>query len=477
VTAQVAPIAALLAAEPDFYETLTPAQKVALTHMTRLWLRPEQHFPAHPWRYHGIIAGRGWGKTLAVACEIQRRVQRGEARHIGLMAPTDDRVIDVQLTTLIAVAPPWCRPERYRDGLRWPNGATAIGFTPLAPGRSRSENLDLSWLTELVDWNPSSRKEAFDNITTATRAGRRPQVLWDTTSKGRNDVIRHLLELHAEDPARYPIRRGVIFDNPLLSEDYLRAETRKYTGRRAAEELMGAAFLEDEGALFQQTWLDTHRVSAPPTSPEVTIIGVDPALSGDKTADEVGMYRISRGRDGHVYGEADLSGRMGPEEWGRIVVTECADRGAAGAIVERNHLGDNAVFVIRAAARDRGMTVETLTRPDQPMPRRRAGTIWVREVVAATSKGARASGPAAECQAGRVHLVGDQPTLEDQLTTYAPGSGRSPNRYDAFVYGVLELAGLLTGKAPRRAAERGADARAIQRVLTHGIRVSRPVGA
>jgi hypothetical protein len=39
-------------------------------------------------------------------------------------------------------------------------------------------------------------------------------------------------------------------------------------------------------------------------------------------------------------------------------------------------------------------------------------------------------------------LVGYHPALEFELTTYEPGSGRSPNRFDAFVYGVITLAGL-----------------------------------
>lgn len=455
---------------------LSPAERAVLPFMTDLWLRPEQRIPQHDWRYCGFIAGRGWGKSFCIACEINRRVMLGQARHVALMAPNEDRVEEVQVKFLIDTAPLWWKPERYNGGVRWPNGVQAIAFTPEAPGRPRSENIELSWLCELVDWQPSTRLEAFNNITTATRLGR-SQVLWDTTSKGRNEIIRLMRQLNREDPKAYPIIRGSMFDNPMLSRKYLRAECRKYSGRQYEEEVLGLDFDEEAGALWQQSWIDSSRTQIAPTSPELVLVALDPALSAIQEADETGIMVGARDRARHAHLLEDLSGKHTPEAWGDIAVQQCADHGAAGCVVERNHLGDNATFVLKSRASNRGITVRTLDRWTsegcKPFPRRTPGVIYVREVVAASSKTSRAGGPAAETESGRVHVRGTMPELEDQLTTYVPGSARSPNRYDAAVYLITELCELWQERSPVKAESRAAanaHAELVRRMQRQGSR-------
>ena len=41
-----------------------------------------------------------------------------------------------------------------------------------------------------------------------------------------------------------------------------------------------------------------------------------------------------------------------------------------------------------------------------------------------------------------MHLVGKLDALEYELTTYEPGTRKSPNRYDAATYAIIELRGL-----------------------------------
>ena len=110
----------------------------------------------------------------------------------------------------------------------------------------------------------------------------------------------------------------------------------------------------------------------------------------------------------------------------------------SGVVVEANHIGDSATYVIRSRARARGLDVRTLRR-DVAFPQRAAGVIYVREVYAATGKSSRARGPASETEAGRVHVVGELPDLELEWTTYEPGTAKSPNRYDAANYLLTEL--------------------------------------
>jgi len=450
---EIFPGLALAHLDPDFLNTLTTAELAVLPYMYDVWLRPEQRVPRHDWRSLGYICGRGFGKSMAVAVEINRRVHAGETKSLALQAPNEDRVEEVQIDFLIDTSPPWFRAQKYNGSIIWPNGVQAEVFTPEAPGRSRSGNFDLSWLCEIVDWQETTRLEAFQNLTTATRIGR-AQYIWDTTSKGKNDVIQHLLAMNKLDPRAYPIVRGTTFDNPLLEQKYLQDQAALYTGRQLEEELLGRTYDEAAGALWQQEWINRNRVDAPAVNPELRLVAIDPGLSANASSDECGMVVGSRRRgDQHSVIEEDLTARMAPEEWGDLAVAQHIEKNAAGCVVERNHLGDNATFVIRSRAKERkingqSIAVHVLPNDGKPFPSFTPGRIYVREVVAASSKTTRAGAPAAETEANRVHVVGTLPKLELQWTTFVPGTRKSPNNYDASVYLILELQGL--AEAPKK---------------------------
>lgn len=446
MTDPVCPAYALAHCGADFLSTLTEAERFVLPHLASVWLRPEQFFPAHDWRSVTFICGRGWGKTYAIAAYINAEIEAGRIRFLGLMAPNEDRVDEVQIQNLIDAAPPWFKPERAHATIVWPNGVTAEIFTPA--GRNRGSNLDFAWLTELVDWPTGSRVEAFNNITTACRVGR-AQFVCDTTSQGKNELILALEATHEIDPDTSIIVRGTTFDNPMMSRKYLQAEVKKYRGRRLQEELLGRVFKEAAGALWSTETIEMYRRPIGGTPATVlTILALDPALVDSPTADEFGIIVGSRGIDGHVYIEGDMSGRHPIDVWSTMVVDRCEHGEAAGVVVETNHAGRFPVHAILSEARTRNQLddghrrVEYLT-SDQPFPRRVPGVIFVREIVARKSKGARAMAAAAESTAGRVHIVGELPELELELTTFVPGvRGDSPGRFDAHAHLVNELAGL-----------------------------------
>jgi phage terminase large subunit-like protein len=460
--------------DDNWLDAMSPEEQAVLPWCFDLWLRPDQYLPSHHWRMCGLDGGRGFGKTWCVGTEINGRVERGEESHILLMAPTEARVEQVQIKALIETAPPWFRPERYRGGLRWPNGVKALTFTPEAPGRTRGENASLSWLTEIVDWNAKHRVEAFDNITTATRIGR-AQIIWDSTSKGRNDLLSGLRAANASDPEQNPIIHGTMFDNLLLTVQYLRAEYEKYTGVRRDEEIFGLHFDEAAGASWRQADLNRTRVEVAPDF-DWECIGLDPAQSTNDGSDETGILRGGHGRaDGHAYLVEDRTGKYAPEEWGDITVSMC--RRGGRVVVERNHLGDNAVYVLRSRAENVKLLVKTIGK-DEPWPALDPRCIHVREVVSRESKSARAEGPAAETEAGRVHLVGEFPDLEREMTTFVPGIGlRSPNRFDAAVFTITELRGLALERAKADGAQEIRAAVAAQKQIAQAVSGSRYTAA
>jgi hypothetical protein len=98
--------------DPKFLESLSPAARLALPYHADFWLRPEQRVPANAWRFCGFICGRGWGKSWAIAVELNRRVQAGEAKTIALVGPTEPRAREVMVEWLIKTSPPWFKAER-----------------------------------------------------------------------------------------------------------------------------------------------------------------------------------------------------------------------------------------------------------------------------------------------------------------------------------------------------------------------------
>ncbi|MFF3907619.1 hypothetical protein ACFYZJ_16820 [Streptomyces sp. NPDC001848] len=71
--------------------------------------------------------------------------------------------------------------------------------------------------------------------------------------------------------------------------------------------------------------------------------------------------------------------------------------------------------------------------------------IPVRKVTASRGKHGRAQLASSPYEQHRVHHVGSFPELEEQLITWVPGSGESPDRLDALVWGLTDLKGLTGG--------------------------------
>jgi phage terminase large subunit-like protein len=235
---------------------------------------------------------------------------------------------------------------------------------------------------------------------------------------------------------------------------------------RRDEELFGASFRESAGALWKQCYFDATRVEDAPPEYEWFMVTVDPATSTDESADETGITAGGRARDGHAYVVEDASGKWRSEEWGdkAVDLANPSKKGAGRIGIERKKIGDNAAYVIKSRAENRGWRVRVIGR-DEPWPPWDPTCIFVREYNPQEGKGARAEGPAAETEAGRVHLVDPDPAaprfadLEKECTTFVPGTTkRSPNRLDAFAYLVTELRELRLDSPPDHARDAAAAA-------------------
>lgn len=422
---------------------LTPAEILVLDEELRFSLRDEQIIPRADWISCLIIAGRGWGKTHACVSEVNRQVRAKTARKIGLMGPTDERTKQEMVDRIIALSPVWDRPEYRNNELHWPNGAKAQCFTAENPRGPRGSNFDLVWCSELVAWPSSTRIDAWDAITTATREREFNRILADSTSLGKNDLIIKRIEACEQDPLRHLYIRGDSFDNPLLGIEYLKDEWRKYgPGRRREEELLGKVFTEAAGALWEQEWIDRSRRHVTPPNYSIRLVSVDPTTTHGRDSDLMGMI-VGQETDGEIYIVKDLSGKYDGEKWADRAIAECL-AGASGVICEGtgNSGGHYLLPIIRYAALQKGLEVEDWTGKEGPIPPKRPGKVFWREIKAKDAKETRAYAPAGMTESGQVHMVGHHDSLEYEMTTWVPGDRKSPNRLDAFAYLVLELSGL-----------------------------------
>ena len=364
---------------PEFLASLTPAELIALRWDPCVWLRPDQRIPDYDWRSYYLNCGRGYGKTTMVAPWIVRRVELYGTPEYSVicMAPNEHRVKQLQFQHLLAHSPPWFRLEEYREQLRAPNGCLIRMFTPESPEKTRGENAFISWLEEITDFTARNAMASWHNIYFATRVGPYSgQILITSTSKPGNPLIRHLVELNVKDPRRHPIHTGTLFQNARLGAKHKEDILSNYDpgSRLYREEVLGEIFSEAAGALFTQARLNANRVPSARDHYDRILVGLDPSYSNRADADECGI--ILAGLYGnHVDVIDDLSGRFSAiEDWAALVVSTCADKGAAGIVVETNHGSGVAASLIKVACEKRALR-RVMVDEKTPFPERVRGVV------------------------------------------------------------------------------------------------------
>jgi phage terminase large subunit-like protein len=421
------------------------------------WARPAQFIDTTITQSRILfLGGRGAGKTRG-GCEWAREKARAMPGSRGLMvARTAADVRDILVTGesgLLNIHPPSEMPtwEPSKRLMTWPNGTTALIYSAEVADALRGIQSHWSLADEIGTWESvpdASGLTAWDNLVLATRLGVNPQILAMTTPR-RTKIIRDLLAEAEAHPDKVLVRRSRTADNRgNLSQAYLDAVISLYEGTSlAAQELDGQMLDDVEGALWNLDELDAHRVMAMPSDlfRPFIVIGVDPSVA-ENPRDECGIVVVvgtsePRYSDRHVYVLDDMSLKGPPAEWADRVA-QAARKYGAPVVAEVNQGG--------ALVKNALMNVDP--------------TIRVVPVHARVGKALRAEPVQMASQQGRLHMVGEFPTLEDQLTSWQPEvSKKSPDRLDALVHGALAVLtedSKLVGHQPLRITGRGAAARA-----------------
>jgi len=401
----------------EFLATIPPSVREAMPWSWRWWARPSQLAPATNWRTWVVRAGRGYGKTRTGAEETRRRVRKGLAGHIALIGATAADVRDVMVegeSGILAVHPTGSRPEYEpsKRRLTWPNGATATCFSAEEPDRLRGPQSDWVWGDEPASWR--SGVLAWDNAMFGHRLGNDPRSMLTMTPR----PLDWLRKIEAE--ARTYVTTGATYDNLTnLAESFIDMVVGRYEGTRLGrQELFAELLVDTPGALWTQDLIDRHRVREAPMLQRV-VVAIDPAVTAGEDSDSTGIVAAGLAADGHVYVLADRTCRVSPDAWARRAVDLYDEVEGDRIVAEVNNGGD---------------LVETVLRTVDP-------SVPVRKVHASRGKRVRAEPVAALYEQGRVHHVGAElADLEDELTTWTVEASESPDRLDALVWAVTELA-------------------------------------
>jgi len=400
----------------EVIESLSPSERRAVMYDWSVWRRPKQRTPAGGWRVWLILAGRGFGKTRTGAEFIREQVESGRASRIALVGATAADVRDTMIegaSGLLSVFPPDRRPvyEPSKRRVTFANGATAVAYSADRPDRLRGPNHDLAWADELAAWR---YMDAWDQLMLGLRLGDHPRVVVTTTPRPIPIVRR----LAGDDTGKVHLTTGSTYENARnLSPEFIDEMRRRYEGTRLGRQELEAQIIDDvDGALWERANIDEHRAHQTPPLRRI-VVAIDPAVTSGEDSAETGIVVAGVDSQGRGYVLDDRSLRASPGDWA-----------AAAVAAYHTHKAD----VIVAEANQGGDLVSTLIRTvDDRVP--------IRMVRASRGKRTRAEPVAALYEQGKVHHVGFLTLLEDQLCSWVPDVGDSPDRLDALVWALTEL--------------------------------------
>lgn len=385
---------------------------------SRLFLAGEGLIPTHNTR-----TGSEW---------IRKKARENPGCRIALAGRTVADVRNVLVmgdSGILAVSPPDERPEykQHHASLVWPNGSTALLLSSESPDQARGPQFHYALGDEFAAWRhmkDASGATLYDNLLAATRLGDNPQLVLATTPK-RTPVMKDLYE-RAKDPSqKIRMITGATTENTALSSTYIDNLKRQYGDSDLARQEIEGVMLDDaDGIVFSDELIKKSKAYGPRPSGLHYIIAVDPSVAADpKTADECGIMVLGCTRESDpfqrkVYLVEDGSIRASPDVWADRVVELAKKYRIRDIVAEANQGGALITSIINT----------------------RAPHLSVHLVHATKGKIKRVEPVVVAMQQGRIKLAGDFPDLEDQLLFYDPdSSGYSPDRMDAFAWGVTAL--------------------------------------
>lgn len=375
--------------------------------------RKNQLAPPGNWSVWMLLAGRGFGKTRAAAETIRKWASTGEYRRIALIANTlqEARKVMVEGESGLLRISDKSEKIRFFPSLRlvkWGSGAIATLYGAERYDQLRGPEFDAAWIDEFAKFQHP--KETFEQLSFSLRLGKNPRTILTTTPRPIQ-FIKDLMK--RKDVVTV---RGTSFENiQNLSPVFLQQLKYLKGTRLEAQELYAEIVEEAKNTLW--SWDDIEKCyREPPHFLNDVVVGVDPAVTANKSSDETGIIVAGMDGFGKAYILDDLSISAAPEIWGNRVVAAYKKYRARVVVVEKNAGGDLLNHLIKSIDDE----------------------VNIKMVYASKSKSARACPVVVLYQKKRIFHARQFHKLELQMATYTPNS-KSPDRLDAMVWATTEL--------------------------------------
>lgn len=384
------------------------------------------------------MGGRGAGKTRAGAEWLKSVVEKDNytiadsAGRVALIGETyqDARSVMIEGDSgILAIHRKDARPQwiASRRELVWPDGTIGQVFSASDPEGLRGSQFGAAWCDEIAKWKHLG--ETFDMLQFCMRLGTMPRQMITTTPKPLG-----LLKKLTDQGSTAVTRASTMINANNLAPGFLAFISDEYGGTRLGRQEIDGEIIEDrEDALWQRSQLEALRARNYPPLRRI-VIAVDPPASSRERADACGIVAAGLDDNGicHVLADETVQG-VSPQKWA-AVVSRLYHRLHADCVVAEANQGGDMVGTVLAMA---------------------DGSLPVRMVHASRGKWLRAEPVAMLYARGRVRHVGALPDLEDQMCDFGPdglSAGHSPDRLDALVWALHELALRPTAEPRIRAA-------------------------
>lgn len=374
------------------------------------------------WLAWFLRAGRGGGKTRSGAEWV-----RFITKYVGRIAIVGRRGTDVRLTMVEgesglkfvcenAGIPYTWRPST-REFIFEDTGARCYGFSGEEPDSLRGPQFGAAWIDEPA--HIDLIEEVWDNLLFGLRLPGLPggaKVLLTGTPTPSPFVKR----ISADKKTRLVVFST--YENlQNLDPTFRQAILETYEGtHKGKQELYGEILMELKDSLWKMDMIQYSDPLPDLEDMDRIIVSIDPAGVNNKKADETGIIAVGI-IDKVCYVLRDLTGHYSPDGWARAAVELHRSLNADAIVAEKNFGGD----MVRA-------NIEHYLE-------RSKETARIIVTTASKSKELRAEPIVGLYEQKRVLHARGLGKLEEEMLTWVPGKGKSPNRVDALVHGITEL--------------------------------------
>lgn len=380
--------------------------------------------PGLSWRLWLVMSGRGWGKTRTGANWI-----RAVSNRVERSAMIGRRGVDVRATMVegdsglikvceaAQIAYDWQPSKRE---FTFANGHKVFGYSAEEPDSLRGPQHGAGW------WDEPAHMPLLADCWMNYKMGLRlPGLPGGTKTLATSTPLPiEWLKERIKEATTF-VTAGATFENEGNLDEASVEELRKtWEGTRLGRQELYGEIVEDvEGALWNTEMLRYDDV-IPLTGFERIVIAVDPAGTANRKSDETGIVVAAKMGDEYWVLE-DLSGKFTPNVWATRVINAFHKWGADAVVAEKNYGGDMVAETIRHA-----------------IEASESAAVRVLVTTATRSKALRAEPVVGLYEQERVKHLKGLDLLEKEMTTWVPGTGDSPNRVDALVWAIVELAKL-----------------------------------